>query len=79
MNDNMNIDTNYAQLNVDDDGNIVIHHPILNQKLFQVDQYMLYMSKYMDTKDINWALKQIDKIHNKFEKRFGQSDWYEQD
>lgn len=79
MNENMNIDTNYPQLNVDDDGNIVVHHPILNQKLFQIDQYMLYMSKYMSAKDINWALKQIDNIYNKFEKRFGQSDWYEQD
>jgi hypothetical protein len=79
MNENTNFETNIPQVNVNDDGTITIHHPILNQKLFQVDQYMLYMSKHMNEKEIYWALKQIDKLYNKFEKRFGQSDWYDED
>lgn len=78
MNDNPDFETNYMQINVDENGDIVVHHPILNQKLFKVDQYMLYMSKYMSEKQIHWALKQIDKLYGKFEKRFGQSDWYDE-
>jgi len=78
VNDNPDFETNYMQINVDENGDIVFHHPILNQKLFQVDQYMLYMSKHMNEKQIYWALKQIDKLYSKFEKRFGQSDWYDE-
>lgn len=71
MNENMNIETNYMQIRTDKDGNVIFHHPILNQKLFMIDQWMFYMAQDMDIKDLNWSIKQIDKIYSKFQKRFG--------
>lgn len=73
----MNEDVEPLRLRATEDGHLVIHRPILNEKLYQVDDFMFNMAEELNIEDINWSMRQIDKLYKKFEKRFGSISYEE--
>ncbi len=57
-------------IKADKDGNVIVHRPIINKMLSEIDQWIFHASDKMEAEDMVWCLNKVDKLYLDFEDKF---------